>query len=127
VVVKAVFKYLGISATAFATAACGETVTHRENIPTSFGDVRLVITSVGGALGEERYELLYQKGEAKEVFFRGINFAEFKVEQRGKKIRIQLCRGSIEKADPVYLNGNLTSPPVRLDIDWNCQDKTREN
>ena len=110
-----------------ALAGCGETVTHREMIPFSRGKVELVITSAGGALGEERYELMFRNGNETQTFFRGTNFAEFVATQKGNKFGIQLCRGSIDHAEPIGVGQGENFNVVRLDLDWNCTDKSRES
>jgi hypothetical protein len=115
-----------VLASILALAGCRETVTHRQRIPFSHGNAELVITSVGGALGEERYELSYNNGSRKQTFFRGANFAEFNTGERDGKFVIQICRGWIDHAEPILV-GNPKDPQlVRLNLDWNCLDKSHE-
>jgi hypothetical protein len=114
------------TASVFALAACQSTVTHRQRIPFSQGAAELVVTSVGSALGEEKYELSYDNGTRKQVFFRGANFSEFHVGERDGKLVIQMCRGWIDHAEPI-LTGNAKDPQLeRLNLDWNCLDKSHE-
>ncbi|WP_156029848.1 hypothetical protein [Sphingomonas sp. URHD0057] len=107
-----------------ALSGCQGTVMHRESIPFSQGTAELVITSVGGALGEEKYELKYRNGDHTETFFRGANFSEFHAGERDGKFVIQMCKGWIDHAEPI-LYGNRRNPQfVRLNLDWNCRDKS---
>jgi hypothetical protein len=107
-------------------AGCSNTVTHRQQVPFSQGSATLVITSVGGALGEERYELSYNNGSHAQTFFRGANFSEFHAGERDGKFAIRMCRGWIDHAEPILV-GNPKDPQlVRLNLDWNCLDKSHE-
>ena len=107
-------------------SACSETVTHRERIAFSKGAVELVITSVGSALGEERYELKFNNGGKIQTFFRGANFSEFNALEQEGKFTIQLCKGWIDLAEPIGLGENEDFEVVRLNLDWNCKDKRHE-
>ena len=124
-VVKSVTAMLSAAVAATALVSCSETVTHREQIPFSHGKVELVITSSGGALGNESYTLRFKKGGKTQTFFRGVNFGEFAVAQKGEKLAIHLCRGQIDHAEPIGVGGE-DFDVVRLDLDWNCTDKSRE-
>ncbi len=108
-------------------SSCGGTVTHRETIPFSRGKVELVITSVGGALGDERYELSFKNGNDTQTFFQGANFSEFAAAQKGSKLAIHLCNGFIDRAEPIGIGQGENYDIVRLDLDWNCADKSRES
>ena len=107
-------------------AGCGETVTHRERIPFSRGNVELVITSVGSALGEERYELKFMNGNHAQTFFRGANFSEFKSAERDGKFAIQICKGWIDHAEPIGVGEGENFDVIRLDLNWNCLDKRHD-
>jgi hypothetical protein len=104
-------------------AGCSETVTHRERIPFSRGNVELVITSVGSALGDERYELKFMNGSEAQTFFRGANFSEFQATERDGKFAIQMCKGWIDLAEPIGVGESDNFNVVRLDLNWNCLDK----
>ena len=106
--------------------ACGSTVTHRELIPFSGGKVELVITSVGSALGDEKYELKFDNGGTSQTFFRGANFSEFRAAERGAKFAIQMCKGFIERAEPIGIGQGERFKVVRLDLNWNCVDPRHE-
>jgi hypothetical protein len=101
-------------------------VTHRETIPFSDGQVELVITAAGGALGNEYYELTFKNGDSAQTFFRGANFSEFAAAQKGNKFAIHLCNGLIDRAEPIDLGERKNYDVVRLELDWNCTDKSRE-
>lgn len=88
--------------------------------------MELTISSVGGALGEERYELEFRNGSKTQSFFRGSNFSEFNAAQTGNKFGIQLCKGSIDHAEPIGVGEGENFKVVRLSLDWNCADKSRE-
>ena len=105
---------------------CAAEVTHRQTVPFSKGHLELVVSSVGGALGEERYELKFQNQGEPRTFFRGANFSEFNVAERGGKLAIQMCRGLIDHAEPIGISSGDTFQLVRLDLDWNCKEKSRE-
>jgi hypothetical protein len=120
-----VVKMLAIVGT-LALGACHNTVTHRESIAFSHGKAELVITSVGSALGEEKYELSYNNGDHTQTFFRGANFSEFHTGERDGILVIQMCRGRIDHAEPI-LAGNPKDPQIeRLNLDWNCLEKSHE-
>ena len=124
--VKAKKAAAALTTTMFVLAGCSETVTHRENIPISHGTVELVITSVSGALGDERYDLKYKNGSEVETFFSGANFSEFSVAQKGEKLNIHLCRGWIDLAQPIAVGEGKNLKIVRLNLDWNCINKGAE-
>ena len=107
-------------------SSCGSTVTHRQIIPFSKGKVELVVISVGGALGEERYRLSFDNGGKQQEFFRGTNFSEFNVSERGSKLLIQMCHGGIDRAEPIGIGELEGFRIVRLDLDWNCKDKSND-
>jgi hypothetical protein len=125
VVTRAKFLIAPISA-AVLLSGCSETVTHREMIPFSHGRVELVVSSFGGALGDERYDLKFKNGSDVQTFFSGSNFSEFSVAQKGKKLSIHLCAGSIEHAEPVGVGKGENFEIVRLNLDWNCADESTE-
>ena len=86
----------------------------------------MVVTSIGGALGDERYELRFMNGKNRQTFFRGANFSEFSAEEKGKKFSIHLCGGWIDHAEPIGVGQLENFFIVRLNLDWNCLDKKRE-
>ncbi len=102
--------------------ACGSAVAHRERIPFSGGEVELVITSVGSALGDEKYELKFDNGGKSQTFFIGANFSEFRASERGSKFSIQMCKGFIDHAEPIGVDQGEKFDVVPLDLDWNCAD-----
>ena len=106
-----------------ALAGCQGTVTHRERIPFSGGDVELLITSVGSATDGEKYELTFNGGKKRQLFFSGWNFREFHAVERDGKFQIQMCEGHIEEADPIAITDTR---PVWPDLNWNCIDKSHE-
>ncbi len=125
-VVRSACATWGLVLALLALSGCGETVTHREMIPFSRGNVELVITSVGGALGDQRYELSFRNGNDKQTFFRGANFSEFAAAQKGSKLAIHLCKGSIDHAEAIGVGQGENYDVVRLDLDWNCRDTRQE-
>ena len=86
---------------------CTETVTQREIVKTSIGDLTLVVTSVGTALDGERYDLTFRNGSKEQTFFTGWDFAEFHAGERNGKLLLQMCHGWIERAEPISV-GQLT-------------------
>lgn len=123
---SAVVRRLATATLVIILAGCGKTVTHQETIPFSRGKVELVITSVGGALGDEEYELKFHNGNHTQTFFRGANFSEFAAHEQGSKFTIQLCNGFIDRAEPIGIAKHEEYGLVRLELDWNCKDKSRE-
>ena len=80
---------------------------------------RRSVAAAGGAGAAVLVEVL-------QVFFRGANFSEFHVGERDGKLVIQMCRGWIDHAEPI-LTGNAKDPQLeRLNLDWNCLDKSHE-
>jgi len=126
-VVRTIAGFASLAGLPTILAGCGGTVTRQEAIPFSHGEIELVVTSVGSALGEERYELSYDNQGERQTFFSGANFSEFDVSERDGKVALQLCRGFIDKAEP-FLTGNIEGEfeLVRLNLDWNCRDESRE-
>lgn len=117
----------GLAVLALALPSCRSAVTERRAIQFSGGQIELVRTSIGSALGEERIELIHENNGDRRTFFEGANFSEFNVSERSGKLHIQMCRGFIEKAEPILLgNPEATFRLVRLDLDWNCRDKSQE-
>ena len=107
-------------------AGCGGEITHRERIPFSSGAVELVITSVGGALGDERYELISSPEGRSQTFFRGANFSEFSASQQGDVFALHFCKGWIDHAEPIMVGNKDDLRLVRLSLDWSCSDKRHE-
>ena len=106
-----------------AMSGCHGTVTHRETIPFSRGSVELVITSEGSGIDGEKYQLTFNGGKKPQTFFTGWNYSEFHVAEHSGRIQIQMCKGHIEKADPIAItNTELVWP----DLNWNCLDKSHE-
>ena len=104
-------------------SGCHGTVTHRETIPFSRGSVELVITSEGSGIDGEKYQLTFNGGKKPQTFFTGWNYSEFHVAEHSGRIQIQMCKGHIEKADPIAItNTELVWP----DLNWNCLDKSHE-
>jgi hypothetical protein len=101
-------------------------VTERATVPFSAGPVEFVRTSVGSAIDGEEYELKFHNGGKTQTFFKGRNFTEFHPAERNGKFAIQICHGSIEQADPILIGEGENLRVVRLDIDWNCQDKSHD-
>lgn len=117
----------GLALLALSLQSCSSTVTERRAIQFSSGQIELVRTSVGSALGEERIKLIHRNDSDSRTFFEGANFSEFNVGERNGKLHIQMCGGFIEKAEPILVgNPEATFRLVRLDLDWNCRDKSRE-
>ena len=105
---------------------CGETITHKQTYSLPQGKFQLVVSSIGGALGEERYELKNLSSSQSQTFFSGANFSEFAVGFKGDKLRIQMCKGFIDHAEPLSFASNGNIQLIRLDLDWNCKDKRQE-
>jgi len=110
---------------ALLTSSCAaDKVTEARDIPLSTGKVKLVRTSVGSAIDGEKIELIY--GSNGKPFFVGWNFSEFQTAEREGKLVIQMCKGWIEHAEPILVGTGSQSKLMRLDLDWNCQDKSQE-
>ena len=109
-----------------ACAIAKNAIFSEEPIAFSTGAVELVITSVGSALGEERYELKVVNAGKIQTFFRGANFSEFKAFEQEGRLTIQLCKGWIDLAEPIGVGENKDFQVVRLNLDWNCKDKRHE-
>lgn len=92
----------------------------------SGGKTKLVRTSVGSAIDGEKIELIFDNDGKHQRLFSGWNFSEFQAGERGGKLTIQMCKGWIEHAEPIAVGTGEQLRLVRLDLDWNCVDKSHE-
>ena len=116
----------GLAALAILMSGCSSTVTNRQVFSFDGAKFELVVTSIGGALGEERYELIQLSDGEEKTFFQGGNFSEFNVAARNGKLLVQMCHGFIDRAEPMLLGSGENLRLIRLNLDWNCKDKRRE-
>jgi hypothetical protein len=101
-------------------------VTERSRISFSGGDIEFILTSVGSAMDGEKYELKFKNNGKTQTFFTGWNFSEFHAVERNGKFAIQMCRGQIDHAEPIAIGNPENMKLVRLDLSWNCLDKSHE-
>ena len=109
------------------TASCAANkVTESRAIPFSGGSVRLIRTSVGSAIDGEEIELIFDGNGKRQVFFRGWNFSEFNTREQGGRLTIQMCKGWIDHAEPISVGNPENLRLVRLNLNWNCSDKSHD-
>ena len=109
-----------------AASCSADKVTESREIPFSGGSFRLIRTSVGSAMDGEKIELIFDGNGRKQVFFRGWDFSEFNTNEQDGKLAIQMCRGWIDHAEPISVGSPENLRLVRLNLNWNCSDKSHD-
>lgn len=80
------------------------------------------ISSSGGALGDESYQVAYRYGGKETKFFEGVNPHGFAVRKDGSTVEVKFCDGTVSLAKPIFI-GAPRSELIHVKINLECPER----
>lgn len=79
------------------------------------------VSSSGGALGDEEYEVAYRHKGRERTFFKGVNPRRFSVAKEAGSVLVEFCLGKVNLAEPIFLEAPR-SELIPLELAMDCSD-----